>query len=82
MALGDVNGDGKPDLALATFNTVSVLQGNGNGAFQPPVLYAAGAFPHWVVLADFNADGSNDLATANGTGKPTPPPPRRWRQPC
>ena len=44
VALGDVNGDGRPDLAVAnsTSNNVSVLLGNGDGTFQPPVNFAAG----------------------------------------
>ena len=34
--MGDFNGDGKLDLAVANYgsNTVSVLLGNGNGTFQ------------------------------------------------
>jgi hypothetical protein len=44
VAVGDFNGDGKPDLAVANVytNTVSVLLGNGDGTFQAPVNYAAG----------------------------------------
>ena len=34
--MGDFNGDGKLDLAVANYgsNTVSVLLGNGDGTFQ------------------------------------------------
>ena len=47
MALGDVNGDGKPDLVVANYNsnTVSVLLGNGNGTFQAQQTFATGADP-------------------------------------
>jgi hypothetical protein len=39
IAVGDFNGDGKPDLAVvdANSNEVSVLLGNGNGTFEAPV---------------------------------------------
>ena len=41
---GDVNWDGKPDLAVANngSNTVSVLLGNGNGTFQAQQNFATG----------------------------------------
>ena len=44
MAIGDVNGDGKPDLVVANYgsNTVSVLLGNGNGTFQTQQTFATG----------------------------------------
>ena len=47
MAVGDFNGDGKPDLVVANYdsNTVSVLLGNGDGTFQTAVNYAAGSYP-------------------------------------
>jgi hypothetical protein len=67
VAVGDLNGDGVPDLVVTNFlsDTVSVLLGNGNGIFQPAVNYAVGGGPTSVVVGDFNGDGIPDLATAN-----------------
>ena len=67
MAVGDFNGDGKADLAVAnaSSNNVSVLLGNGNGTFQAAVNYAAGTGPSSVAVGDFNGDGKADLAVAN-----------------
>ena len=47
VAIGDVNGDGRPDLVTANYDSgdVSVLLGNGDGTFQPQARFAAGAYP-------------------------------------
>jgi hypothetical protein len=44
VAIGDVNGDGKPDLAVAnaSSNTISVLLGNGAGGFGARTDFATG----------------------------------------
>ena len=44
VAVGDFNGDGKPDLAIANGgdSTVSVLLGNGDGTFQASRTFAVG----------------------------------------
>ena len=67
VAVGDFNGDGKADLAVANYRSsnVSVLLGNGNGTFQAAVNYGAGTYPHSVAVGDFNGDGKPDLAVAN-----------------
>jgi FG-GAP-like repeat/IPT/TIG domain len=67
IVLGDLNGDGKPDLATANAesNTVSVLLGNGDGTFQAAANYDV-PDPIAVILADFNGDGNLDISTTNG----------------
>jgi len=66
-AVGDFNGDGEPDLAVANEdgNSVSVLVGNGDGTFQAAVNYGAGSNPYSIAVGDFNGDGKPDLAVAN-----------------
>jgi hypothetical protein len=72
VANGDLNGDGKMDLAVAnaglkgSIGTVSVLLGNGDGTFQPATAYSAGYDPLSVAVADMNGDGHADLVVADG----------------
>jgi hypothetical protein len=69
LVVGDFNGDGKPDLALANGSgTVTILLGNGDGTFQPHVEYTAGPGAFSVAVGDFNSDGKLDLAVANNNG--------------
>jgi hypothetical protein len=67
VASGDLNGDGKLDLATANFNNdnVSVLIGNGDGTFQPHVDYATSNSPDFVAIADLNGDKKDDVLTTS-----------------
>lgn len=73
VAIGDLNGDGKPDIVAATYDA------NGNngavyiffqnpasaGTFLAPVHFPAGPQPQAVRIADVNGDGLPDLIVAN-----------------
>jgi hypothetical protein len=64
VAVGDFNGDGKLDVAVANSGSsnVSFLLGNGDGTFQPAVNFDAGVAPNGIAVADFNGDGKLDVA--------------------
>jgi FG-GAP-like repeat len=70
MAVGDLNNDGLPDIAVSVFNTdqISILLGNGAGGFQTTPLdttNSLGSGPQDVTLGDFNHDGNLDIAVYN-----------------
>ncbi|WP_121357678.1 FG-GAP-like repeat-containing protein [Flavisolibacter nicotianae] len=70
VAIGDVDGDGKPDLAVTNIgsNTVSVFRNIstvGSIAFAPKISFPTGSEPYGVVIRDFNGDGKPDIAISN-----------------
>jgi hypothetical protein len=68
VAIGDLNGDGKPDLATANYDavppTVSVLLNRGDGSFRARRDYPSSDV-NSVAIGDLNGDRKADLVTAN-----------------
>jgi hypothetical protein len=68
LAVGDFNGDGKPDLAVLNYtgSSVTILLGNGHGEFTAaPSSPAVGGNPTAIAAGDLNGDGKLDLVVCN-----------------
>jgi VCBS repeat protein len=74
IAAGDFNADGIQDLAVSRTGDdggtqplplISVLLGNGDGTFSPPLGFGNAGLAWSVTVGDFNADGKQDLAVGN-----------------
>jgi FG-GAP-like repeat/PASTA domain len=71
IAIGDLNGDGAPDLATANSafrgsGLVFVFMNRGTGTFRAPRHFGTGLFEITsVAIADLSGDGRPDLAIAN-----------------
>jgi hypothetical protein len=75
IAVGDLNGDGRPDLAVANRASDSIsilLNTTADGAAVPTFLpaqnFATGNGPLFIADADLNGDGKLDLVVSNNGG--------------
>ena len=80
VAIGDINGDGNPDLAIVNSPSITsantgrdgltILIGDGKGSFamMPGSPFTTGKSPSRVAIGDINGDGVNDVAVANYNG--------------
>lgn len=73
VAVRDLDGDGRPEVATANYasNTVSILRNIGAGgivttnSFAPQVDYTVNTGAHCVSFADLEGDGKPDLVSVN-----------------
>lgn len=69
IAVGDLNGDGKMDMALSANDGVSVLLNTGTGTFGAAVYYDSGisgsAVGGGIAIGDLNGDKKNDIVITN-----------------
>lgn len=73
LAVGDFNGDGKPDVAVTDNGNkaVVVYLNNGTGSFSAPIsttIQMSALGPGSIVAGDFNEDGKQDLIVGTIAG--------------
>ena len=72
VSIGDLDGDGMPDLAVTNqgSNTVSVFQNTGSIgtiSFAAKEDFTTGTSPYYVTIGDLDGDGMPELAVANNS---------------
>ena len=76
VAIGDINGDRRSDLAVAhrsggpdrSQDGLTILFGKGDCTFEPAARFQAGTSPTAIAIGDIDGDGFGDVAVANMGG--------------
>jgi hypothetical protein len=70
IAIADLNGDGKADMAISDFSGISILLQNPAtpGTFLPYSELTLGGFTDSIAVVDLNGDGKSDLVATDGAG--------------
>jgi hypothetical protein len=66
LMVGDFNGDGKPDIAVACKRSIHILLGNGAGGFTSHAVYPLTHTITGLVQADLRGNGIEDIVFADG----------------
>ena len=65
LDVADIDGDGKLDLLVSGWPSLSLMRGAGDGTFAPQ--QAVGDFDVWLAVDDFDGDGGPDIITTGGS---------------
>jgi flagellin-like hook-associated protein FlgL len=65
LKIGDFNGDGSKDVAVAKASEVEILHGSGSGSFNKEQTLITGGTSSSLEVADLDRDGYSDIVVAN-----------------
>jgi hypothetical protein len=74
LVLADLTGTGVPDIIVSnpSDQTITIVANSGSGSFTAQAPIAVGGPPTGIVVADFNHDGTPDIAVSHDAGATRP----------